>query len=102
MEPWMQNQNIVRGLNFRFTYGYQGNAVESVSPYLTATISTDPRTFDYALTVSDLPAPKLKWEKTQSMNYGISGSLFDNKISFSFDGFYKKTTDMVIAREVPF
>ena len=83
----MQNQNIVRGLNFRFTYGYQGNAVESVSPYLTATISTDPRTFDYALTVSDLPAPKLKWEKTQSMNYGISGSLFDNKISFSFDGF---------------
>ncbi|MBC5622024.1 SusC/RagA family TonB-linked outer membrane protein [Butyricimonas hominis] len=102
MEPWMQNQNFVRGLNFRFSYGYQGNVVESVSPYLIATIGKDPKTYDYTLTVKDLPAPKLKWEKTQNINYGISGSLFDNKISFSFDGYYKKTTDMVTSLEVPY
>jgi len=102
MEPWMQNQNFVRGLNFRFSYGYQGNVVESVSPFLIATIGKDPKSYNYTLTVKDLPAPKLKWEKVQNINYGISGSLFDNKISFSFDGYYKKTTDMVISMEVPY
>lgn len=102
MEPWMQNQNIVRGLNFQFSYGYQGNVVNNVSPFLIATIGTDPRTYDYTLTIKDLPAPDLKWEKTQNINYSISGSLFDNKISFNFNGYYKKTTDMVIGMEVPY
>ncbi len=102
MEPWMQNQNIVCGLNFQFSYGYQGNVVENVSPYLIATIGVDPRTYDYSLTVKDLPAPELKWEKTQNINYSISGSLFDNKISFSFNGYYKKTTDMVVDWPVPY
>ena len=102
MEPWMQNQNFVRGMNFRFSYGYQGNVVESVSPFLIAIIGKDPKSYDYTLTVKDLPAPKLKWEKVQNINYGISGSLFDNKISFSFDGYYKKTTDMVVGLDVPY
>ncbi|WP_065219877.1 MULTISPECIES: SusC/RagA family TonB-linked outer membrane protein [Butyricimonas] len=102
MEPWMQNQNIVRGLNFQFSYGYQGNVVENVSPYLIASIGVDPWTYDYSLTVEDLPAPELKWEKTQNINYAISGSLFDNKISFSFNGYYKKTTDMVVDWLVPY
>ncbi|MCB6974742.1 MULTISPECIES: SusC/RagA family TonB-linked outer membrane protein [Butyricimonas] len=102
MEPWMQNQNIVRGLNFNFSYGYQGNVVNNVSPFLIATIGKDPYSYDYTLNVKDLPAPDLKWEKTQSINYAISGSLFDNKISFSYNGYYKKTTDMVIAMDVPY
>ena len=101
-EHWLADQNIVNDMNFTFSYGFQGNVVTNVSPELIAVIGVDDKNYDYTLTLKDLPAPRLKWEKVQNMDYGISGMLFNRKISFSFNGYYKKTKDMVINNEVPY
>ena len=101
-EHWLQGQDILSDMNLRFSYGYQGNVVESVSPELIAIIGTEEKNYDYTLKIKDLPAPELKWEKVRNVNYGVNFSLFKNKISFGFDGYYKKTTDMVINLEVPY
>ena len=101
-EHWLQGQNIISDMSFRFNFGYQGNAVESVSPDLLATIGTDDDTYDYTLTVTDLPAPELKWEKVYSYDYGIDGNLFNGLITFTFDGYYKKTKDMVVDKTVDY
>lgn len=101
-EHWLEDQNIVNDMSFTFSYGFQGNVVENVSPELIATISVDEKSYDYTLKLKDLPAPRLKWEKVQNMNYGINGMLFNRKISFNFSGYYKKTKDMVINYPVPY
>lgn len=101
-EPWMQGQNVISDMSFRFNFGYQGNVVENVSPYLIATIGSDPNNYDYTLTVTDLPAPELKWERVYSYDFGIDGNLFKGLINFTFDGYYKRTNDMVVDHEVPY
>ena len=101
-EPWVQGQNVITDMSFRFSWGYQGNVVETVSPDLIATIQTDDENYDYTLTVRNLPAPELKWEKTQTINYGIDGNLFNNLLNFSFNGFWKHTVDVVTDVNVPY
>ena len=99
-EHWLAGQNILSDMNIRFTYGFQGNVASTVSPYLVANIVAN-TTGGYALEVNQLPAPKLKWEKVQSINIGTDFSLFNNHILGSFEWYTKKTTDMVVNQEIP-
>lgn len=98
-EPWLQGQNILSDMSLRFTYGFQGNVVEGVSPDLIAQLEA---TKDgYNLTLKDLPAPELKWEKVENIGIGVDWSLFGNKINGTFEWYKKKTTDMVMSVDVP-
>ena len=99
-EHWLEGQDILSDMSLRFTYGFQGNVAESISPDLIATIvaKTDG---GYALEVNQLPAPDLKWEKVQSINVGADFSFFKNKVMGSFEWYTKKTTDMVVHEQVP-
>ena len=102
-EHWLQGQDLLSDMNIRFTYGFQGNVANGVSPDLIATITANPSSTGggYSLKVPTLPAPGLKWEKVQSINLGTDFSLFKNHIMGSFEYYYKKTTDMVVQQEVP-
>ncbi len=100
-ERWMRSQNIFNDVSLRVSYGYQGNAAENVSPDLIARIVNSTNgSGDYELVISSLPAPTLKWEKTRSLGFGVDFSLFGNRFNGTFDYFRKKTTDMIIEREV--
>ncbi len=101
-EPWLQGQNILSDMSVRVSYGYQGNVAENVSPDLIATIVEDKENYDYKLVLKDLPAPDLKWEKTSNLNIGVDWSFFSNKISGSFEWYWKKTTDLVTELKVPY
>ena len=94
-EPWMQGQDILSDMSLRVSYGFQGNVVENVSPDLIATVTTSESTYDYALTLENLPAPELKQERVSNINLGVDLSLFKNKINGTFEWYSKKTTDMV-------
>lgn len=101
-EPWLQGQNILSDMSVRVSYGYQGNVAENVSPDLIANIVEDKENYDYKLVLKDLPAPDLKWEKTSNLNIGVDWSFFSNKISGSFEWYWKKTTDLVTELKVPY
>ena len=100
-EHWLQGQDLLSDMSLRLSYGWQGNVADNVSPDLIATISASDNG-GYNLTVKDLPAPKLKWEKVQNLNLGVDFSLFKNKIHGSFEWYKKKTTDMIVQQDVPF
>ena len=101
-EHWLQGQDILSDFSVRLSYGYQGNVAENVSPDLIATVVEDKTNYDYMLTLKDLPAPDLKWEKTSNLNIGIDWSLFKNKFSGSFEWYWKKTTDLITDLKIPY
>ena len=93
--PWLNNLDIYG------SYGYQGNAVSSVSPELI--------TYDvyldifkaYALRIKSLPYPNLGWEKTKTWNIGVDGSLLNGRLNFTFN-YFKKISEVLSSREVAF
>ena len=103
-EHFLEGQDFLNECSFRLTYGYQGNANEAASPDLIARIAGDNEggivMGEYALNIKSLPNPKLKWEKTATLNAGVDFVFWKNKINGSFEYYYKKTTDAVINKEV--
>lgn len=93
---WLNNLDIYG------SYGYQGNAVSSVSPYLIAVDGGLNQTYQsYMLNVSSLPYPDLGWEKTKSLNIGIDGSFLDGRLNFTFN-YFIKNSNVLASRNVPY
>lgn len=44
------------------------------------------------------PNPNITWEKTESLDFGLEGSLFEGRLGFVFDYFRQHTTDILAAR----
>lgn len=106
-EPWMKSQNAVSDLNFRASFGWQGNVAENYGPDLIAKIPTgssvtDDQTGEFILQISSLPYGDLRWEKTKTVNLGTDIGLFSNRLTFAFEYYRKKTEDMIVQKEVPY
>ncbi len=99
-ENFLLGQLWINNLDLYGSYGYQGNAVSSVSPYLTARDGGYDASYkDYVLIVSSLPYPNLGWEKTKTYNIGIEGSLFDGRLNFTAN-YFEKLSDVLAVRDV--
>ncbi|WP_286137603.1 TonB-dependent receptor domain-containing protein [Gabonibacter massiliensis] len=101
------NESFLKGslwfnlLDITLSYGYQGNAVESVSPYLIARDGgIDASYSSYILKIKSLPYPNLGWEKTKSYNLGIDASFLDGRLNFGFN-YYEKDSDVLSSRDIP-
>lgn len=102
-EQWLRNNELISNLALTASLGYQGNVAENVSPDLIAKIEpVDEKTGEYRIKWSQLPNPDLKWETTMSINLGANFSLFKNKVNGTFNWYYKKTTDVITKKEVPY
>ena len=107
-EPWMQRQRVFSDLNFRVSYGWQGNVAENYGPDLIARMGTGSETIDqgqtgeYMLFIKSLPYGDLRWEKTKTINLGTDFGLFQNKITWTIEYYWKKTEDMIVEKEVPY
>lgn len=72
----MQNQQVISDLNFRVSYGWQGNVAENYGPDLIARIGSGTETIDqnrtgeYMMFIKSLPYGNLRWEKTKTINLG--------------------------------
>ncbi len=63
---------------WRFSYGVQGNVVTNQSPEMHTTQGIfDPVYGQYLTTITQLPNPFLKWERTNSWNIGLDLQLFN-------------------------
>ncbi|MFS4417474.1 SusC/RagA family TonB-linked outer membrane protein [Maribacter sp. 2307ULW6-5] len=75
---------------FGFPSGVQGNAGGTVLG------GQDVQTL-----VPDVsPNPGITWEKTENIDIGLEGSLFEGKLGFAFDYFIQNTTDILASRNV--
>lgn len=101
-EPFIQKLNWLNNLDLYASFGYQGNAVTSVSPYLIAYDGgLDNRYNEYVLNIKSLPYPGLGWEKTQTYNIGLDGALFGGRFNFTVN-YFKKISDVLSSRNIPY
>ena len=93
---WLNNLDLIA------SYGFQGNSVETVSPYLIAKDSGINEYYnDYILTISSLPYPDLGWEKTKTYNFGIDATFFGGRLNLTAN-YFRKVSDVLTSRNVPF
>lgn len=52
--------------------------------------------------IKSLPYGNLRWEKTKTINLGTDFGLFQNKVTWTIEYYYKKTEDMIVEKEVPY
>lgn len=83
-----------------FTYGYTGNAVEGVSPYLIAIDAGFDEYYNQYSTAVKQPAyPDLGWEKKRDWNLNLDMMLFEGRLGVSANLFGSKS-DVINQREI--
>ncbi len=104
-EKWFrQRLTWINTLTVRSSFGFQGNIVETVGPNLIAQYNTpvyNPLTGEAYLNIRSMPYPDLRKEKTRTTNIGIDLSVLDNRLSVTFDYYYKYSKDLISLRSVP-
>lgn len=108
-EEFMKDISWLNQLKLRVSYGVTGN--QSIDPYSTFSLyGQSGSEISYAdgsgnkttaMVVTNLANSSLKWEKTASWNVGVDFSLFNSKLSGTLDVYKKKTTDLLISRNLP-
>lgn len=86
--------SFINDLQFRSTYGFSGNIDPSKTPLPVAETTTGRYTNYPAFGISTLNDPSLRWEKVRTLNFGLQFSIFNNRISGSFDYYLKKSSDL--------
>jgi TonB-linked SusC/RagA family outer membrane protein len=107
-ENFLKDISWVSQLKLRLSYGVTGN--QSISPYQTFSLYGSSSSYYYAdgsgnwskvMQVTNLANNGLKWEKTGTWNAGLDFSLFRSRLTGSVDVYNKKTTDLLISRNLP-
>ncbi len=101
-EKWMNwSKDWLSALKLRASYGVNGN--NNISAYRAYGIYA---TAEYNGSVGMVPSraanPNLSWEKNKTWNIGGDIGVFDDRITASADVYYRKTTDMLLSKEVPY
>lgn len=104
-EDFLKGNNVISNLKLRTSIGLTGNS--EIPPYSSlatlnsgyAGIFNDQRVGGTG--ISRLANPALRWEKTSQKDLGIELGLFNNRVSFEADLYYRKTTDMLLDAPVP-
>lgn len=100
-ENFLDEINWIDNLAVRLTAGTGGKAPESGQAFTTITVgSTDYYTgLPYAYT--SMPAnPSLGWETTRTLNAGVDGAVFHNRIMLSLDVYSRKTYDILASMPI--
>jgi len=103
-ENFLKNVKAIEDLKLRVSYGLTGN--ERIPPFLYQQ-RTSPAFYatndnlELGLAPGSLGNPDLGWETTTQFDIGFDVSLFEGRISATFDYYSKLTTDMLIDVPIP-
>lgn len=111
-EPFMKNANLdwLSYLKIRGSWGILGNERISSNyyPYQAAINFSTALFFQNGQVISQQSASQwayavedLTWEKTASTDIGVDINFFDNRLRFTAEWYQKKTSDMLLAVEIP-
>ena len=94
-EPWLKNVKAVSNLKLRASAGTVGN--QEIGDYEYAlSYSAGRYNGQSSYSLSNGANSRLKWETTQSYDIGLDGGFWNNRLSFVFDAYYKKTKDLLL------
>ncbi|MDR1938834.1 MAG: TonB-dependent receptor [Tannerellaceae bacterium] len=104
-EAFMEGVTWMDRLKLRVGYGQTSN--QAIKPYATlGLLSTRPYNYGsdgYATGyyVSELPNDQLGWEYTNTWNYGVDFSLFNNRLSGTIEYYVQNTKDLLMNLGLP-
>lgn len=106
-EEFIRRLNFFSNLKLRLGYGKTGN--DQIGNYASlALMSNTHVTFDGVsntagthLNQSTPENSALKWETTDQYNVGLDMGFFNSRLQVSIDGYYKKTSDLLIRKSLP-
>ena len=100
-EDFMEStRGWLNSLKIKASYGEQGN--DNIDSFLyTNTYSLANVDGNAAAVPATMGNENISWEKGGNFNAGFEFSMFNNRFSGSFDGFYRKTTDMLMFFTLP-
>lgn len=111
-EKFLKDIKEIEQLKLRVSYGRTGN--QSIGS-LAALAMMSKVYYNFNTTQGDLGSPvinigsipgsigsdKLRWETTDQYNVGVDLMLFNSRINFTADIYYKHTTDLLITEQLP-
>lgn len=98
-ESFMQDVNFLSNLKLRASYGLTGNA--EISNFASRGLyAPAPYVGSGGQVPSQLPNPDLKWETTAQLDLGLDFGILKDRVSFSIDYYEKKTSDLLLLRNV--
>lgn len=104
-EEFMQSQKLFQDAKIRASFGIVGN--QAIDPYealglLTQTSYSFGGTNNFTgYWGNAMATPDLTWEKTRQFDLGLDFSMFNHRLTASFDYFYKKTVDGLLKKQIP-
>jgi TonB-linked SusC/RagA family outer membrane protein len=105
-EEFIKDLNLFSYLKLRASFGYTGNQEIGLYNSLPTT-GTQTYTFGDGSLATGVSPNKianadLQWEKTAQFDVGVDLAFFDNRLGFTIDYYYKKTTEMLYSEQVPY
>ena len=103
-EPFLKQFDKVTNLKLRLGYGRTGSS--AIDPYMTQNLLNTGKTatgsdnVPYYAPSSTFPED-LKWETTSQWDIGADLGLFNQRLRFTADYYYKKTTDLLNTVSLP-
>ncbi|RKD92363.1 TonB-dependent receptor [Mangrovibacterium diazotrophicum] len=101
-EDFLKDNATINNLKLRLGWGTVGNENIPANAYsYTATYVSIPTNWGTGLLAGNTPNEELQWETTYSSNIGLDLNMFQNRIEFIADVYYKKTKNLLLALPLP-
>lgn len=94
-EDFLKNSEVFNYLQFRATYGLNGNIPKNSGPFMIATSDVNPFSNQPSNTITVPANSELRWEKTAVTNFGIDFSVLKNRISGKLDYYFRRSSDLL-------
>lgn len=104
-EDFLKDTKWLNSLKLHTSYGRTGSSEIGIYSTL-ATISSGTVLLNNgrgaSTNVARLANPDLQWEKTDQFDIGLNLSVLNNRVSLDLDYYYKLTSDLLLARPIPY
>lgn len=99
--PFMKEIEWIDYLTVKTSYGFQGNMLSDVSPVLIIRKGSMSDFYNEFVSHKERnPNPELKWERTNSYNFGIEISLFNSRVQLEGSVYLKRTKDAFMSKTI--
>ena len=106
-ESFLEHSELVSDLKLRIGWGKVGNEGSVRNYQYLSTMQPDQiYVFGNQIVEGRIPTtmsnPELRWEIAQMTNVGLDAGLFDRKLQFTLEYFYKSTNDILVITPIPY
>lgn len=103
-EEFLKSQKIISQLKLHGSWGISGNqsvAIGASQPSYYYSKYSFNQTVSTGYILNSIGNPDLGWENTSQFDLGIESAYLDNRLTFNFDVYKKRTTSLLFNRAIP-